>query len=89
MVLSVATHYLTNINGMVLFWLAFILTRPLAAAGGDSVTKPVDEGGLGWGTLGGSVALLALLIGLIIYQTIHVRRYPLELLPFPVSRLTG
>ena len=34
MVLIVAAHYLTNINGMVLFWLAFILTRPLGAAGG-------------------------------------------------------
>jgi hypothetical protein len=53
------------------------------------LTKPVDEGGLGWGTLGGSVALLALLIGLIIYQTIQVRRHPLEPVPFPVSRLTG
>ena len=89
MVLIVAAHYLTNINGMMLFWLAFILTRPLGAAGGDSLTKPVTEGGLGWGTVGGSVALLALLLGLIIYQTIRIRRHPLEPLPFPVSRLTG
>jgi uncharacterized membrane-anchored protein len=89
MALIVAAHYLTNINGMVLFWLAFILTRPLGAAGGDSLTKPVDEGGLGWGTLAGSAALLALLSGLIIYETIQIRRHPLELLPFPVSRLTG
>jgi uncharacterized membrane-anchored protein len=89
MLLIVAAHYLTNINTMVLFWLAFILTRPLGAAGGDSLTKPVDEGGLGWGTVGGSVALLALLIGLITYQTIQVRRHPLEPLPLPLSRRTG
>ena len=89
MVLIVAAHYLTNINGMVLFWLAFILTRPLGAAGGDSLTKPVDEGGLGWGALGGSVALLTLLIGLVVYETIQIRRHPLEPLNFPVSRLTG
>jgi hypothetical protein len=89
MVLIVAAHYLTTINGMVLFWLAFILTRPLGAAGGDSLTKPASEGGLGWGTLWGSVALFALLIGLIIYQTIQLRRYPLDPLPLPVSRLTG
>jgi uncharacterized membrane-anchored protein len=89
MVLIVAAHYLTNINGMVLFWLAFILTRPLGAAGGDSLTKPVEEGGLGWGALGGSVALLALLIGLVVYETIQIRRHPLEPLNFPVSRLTG
>lgn len=89
MVLILAAHYLTNINGMVLFWPAFILTRPLGAAGGDALTKPVDEGGLGWGTSAGSVALLALLIGLVVYQTIRLRRHPLEPLPFPVSRRTG
>ena len=89
MVLIVAAHYLTTVNGMVLFWLAFILTRPLGAAGGDSLTKPASEGGLGWGTLGGSIALFALLIGLIVYQTIQLRRHPLDPLPLPVSRLTG
>jgi uncharacterized membrane-anchored protein len=89
MVLILAAHYLTSINGMVLFWLAFILTRPLGAAGGDSLAKPVDEGGLGWGTVGCSAALLAVLIGLVVYQTIHVRRHTLEPLPYPVSRLTG
>jgi hypothetical protein len=35
------------------------------------------------------MALVALLAGLIIYQTIQVRRHPLEPLPYPVSRLTG
>jgi uncharacterized membrane-anchored protein len=89
MLAIVAAHYLTNINGTLLFWLAFILTRPLGAAGGDSLTKPTDEGGLGWGTLGGSVALTALLIALIIYQIVQIRRHPLEPLPYPLNRLTG
>ena len=85
----VAAHYLTNINTMLLFWLAFVLTRPLGAAGGDSLIKPVDEGGLGWGTLWGSVALFALLVVLIVYQVIQVRRHPLKPLPYPVNRRTG
>jgi uncharacterized membrane-anchored protein len=89
MVAIVALHYLTNINGMLLFWVAFILTRPLGAAGGDSLIKPVAEGGLGWGTLGGSVALLALLVVLVMYQTYRVSRQPLEPLPYPVNRRTG
>jgi uncharacterized membrane-anchored protein len=89
MVVIVALHYLTSVNGMVLFWSAFILTRPLGAAGGDSLIKPVDEGGLGWGTLWGSVALFALLLALIAYQTHRVRQHPLEPLPYPVSRRTG
>jgi uncharacterized membrane-anchored protein len=85
----VAAHYLTSINTMLLFWLAFILTRPLGAAGGDSLIKPVDEGGLGWGTLWGSVALFALLVVLVVYQSIQVRRHPLEPLPYPFNRRTG
>jgi uncharacterized membrane-anchored protein len=89
MLLIVAAHYLTNINGTLLFWLAFVLTRPLGAAGGDALTKPVDEGGLGWGTVGGSLALFGLLAALVVYQTIQIRRQPLGLLPFPISRLTG
>ncbi|WP_211241086.1 hypothetical protein [Pseudonocardia spinosispora] len=89
MLVIVAAHYLTSVNGTLLFWLAFILTRPLGAAGGDALTKPTDEGGLGWGTLWGSVALLTLLIGLTILQIVQLRRRPLEPLPLPINRLTG
>lgn len=89
MVAIVVTRYLTRVNGMVLFWLAFILTRPLGAAGGDSLVKPVNQGGLGWGTLWGSVALFALLVVLVIYQSCHIHRHPLEPLPSPVNRRSG
>ncbi|HWC79533.1 MAG TPA: hypothetical protein VG756_06175 [Pseudonocardiaceae bacterium] len=89
MVLIVAAHYLTPVNTTVLFWLAFVLTRPLGAAGGDSLTKPVDEGGLGWGTVLGSAALFGLLIVLVAYQTFQVRRCPLGPLPLPVNQRTG
>ncbi len=89
MLLIVAAHYLTTINGTVLFWPAFVLTRPLGAAGGDSLTKPVDEGGLGWGSLWGSVALFAMLVVLVAYQTWCIHRTPLAPLPAPVNRRTG
>jgi uncharacterized membrane-anchored protein len=89
MLVIVAAYYLTPINNTVLFWLAFILTRPLGAAGGDALTKPADEGGLGWGTLGGSAALFALLVALTIYQIVQIRRHPLQPLPYPINRLTG
>jgi uncharacterized membrane-anchored protein len=84
-----AAHYLTNVNSEVLFWLAFILTRPLSAAAGDSLTKPVDTGGLGLGSLWGSVGLVAVLVALIAYQTYRIRRHPLELLPAPTHRVSG
>lgn len=89
MALLVAAHYLTNINGTLLFWIAFVLTRPLGAAGGDYLVKPVDEDGLGWGTLWGSVALLALLVGFILFQIVQLRRHPLEPVPAPHNRRTG
>ncbi|HZZ50872.1 MAG TPA: hypothetical protein VFE65_28615 [Pseudonocardia sp.] len=89
MLVIVACYYLTSLNTTVLFWLAFVLTRPLGAAGGDSLTKPTDEGGLGWGTAGGSAALFVLLVGFTVYQVVQVRRHRLAPLPFPFSRLTG
>jgi repeat uncharacterized protein DUF347 len=87
--LIVTLHYLTPINGTVLFWLAFILTRPLGAAGGDSLTKPLDQSGLGWGTVGASAALLSLLVALTTYQTWQLRQHPLAPLPAPANRHTG
>jgi uncharacterized membrane-anchored protein len=89
MLLLLAAHYLTNINGTLLFWIAFVLTRPLGAAGGDYLVKPADEHGLGWGTLWGSVALVAMLIGFTAYQILRVHRHPLQPVAFPVNRHTG
>jgi uncharacterized membrane-anchored protein len=91
MVLLAAAHYLTNINGTVLllFWIAFVLTRPLGATAGDSLSKPLDHGGLNWGTKGTSAALLGILVVLVCYQIRHLRRHPLEPLPAPVNRRTG
>jgi uncharacterized membrane-anchored protein len=89
MAVIVAAYHLTSVNTMLLFWLAFILTRPLGAAGGDSLIKPVNEGGLGWGTLRGSAALLVLLVFLIAYQSYENLRHPLAPLPYPLNRRTN
>jgi uncharacterized membrane-anchored protein len=58
-------HCRTNIDKVVLFWAAFVLTRPLGATVGDLFTKPPSKGGLGFGTYGASAVLLAILVGLI------------------------
>jgi uncharacterized membrane-anchored protein len=89
MLALLAAHYFTRINGMVLFWIAFVLTRPLGATAGDFLSKPRDHGGLSWGTTWTSAALVAALLGLIAYQTIHLRRHPLDPVPAPVHRRTG
>jgi uncharacterized membrane-anchored protein len=42
----VALYFWTNISHVLLFWAAFILTRPLGATVGDFLDKPVDDWGL-------------------------------------------
>ena len=61
-------YYFTNISRTVLFWAAFVLTRPFGATMGDLLTKTPDKGGLGFGTLGSSAVLLAVLAALIIWS---------------------
>ncbi|RJO71006.1 hypothetical protein D5S18_25850 [Nocardia panacis] len=62
MMAILAMRYLTNMSGVLLFWVAFVLTRPLGATVGDLLSKPHANGGLGFGTLGTSAALLVVLI---------------------------
>jgi uncharacterized membrane-anchored protein len=64
----VALYLLTRISRTVLFWAAFVLTRPFGATMGDLLTKAPAKGGLGFGTIGSSAALLAILVGLIWYS---------------------
>jgi uncharacterized membrane-anchored protein len=62
----VLLHYKTNINHIVLFWVAFIFTRPFGATFGDFLTKPLAKGGLDLGTLNSSIVSLTIMIILII-----------------------
>lgn len=41
-----AVYCWTNVSHVLLFWIAFILTRPLGATAGDFLDKPISEGGL-------------------------------------------
>ncbi|MGW0999308.1 COG4705 family protein [Streptomyces sp. NPDC002523] len=59
------------VPNVLLFWIAFVLTRPLGATAGDFLTKPAAKGGLDLGTAGSSAVLLAVLFGLMGYA--HVR----------------
>lgn len=45
-IVVVLLHYLTNLNEILLFWIAFIFTRPFGATFGDFLTKPIANGGL-------------------------------------------
>jgi uncharacterized membrane-anchored protein len=55
----------TKVSHTVLFWAAFILTRPLGATVGDLLDKPVAQGGLHLSRLAASAALLLFMAGCI------------------------
>ncbi|MDD5228267.1 MAG: hypothetical protein PHN45_08870 [Methylococcales bacterium] len=61
--------YVTLLNRVMLFWIAFVLTRPFGATFGDLLTKPLEKGGLGFGTIGASIILATLLIIFVIYTS--------------------
>ena len=60
-VIAVA-YYRTKISHTVLFWAAFILTRPLGAVVGDFLDKPLGHGGLALSRYSASATLLALIV---------------------------
>jgi uncharacterized membrane-anchored protein len=62
------------VPNVLLFWIAFVLTRPLGATAGDFLTKPAAKGGLDLGTLGSSAVLLAVLLGLMAYAHVQEGR---------------
>ncbi|MET7902335.1 hypothetical protein ABZS86_12955 [Streptomyces sp. NPDC005355] len=66
------------VPNVLLFWIAFVLTRPLGATAGDFLTKPVAKGGLDLGTAGSSAVLLAILVGLMGYAQVRERRHTVE-----------
>lgn len=55
-------HYYTAISGVLLFWLAFVLTRPFGATFGDWLTKSDQQGGMDIGTVGSSLFFALILL---------------------------
>lgn len=67
--LVVLLHYFTKLNHILLFWIAFIFTRPFGATFGDLLTKPLSKGGLDLGTIPATLVSVILLLILIVYTT--------------------
>lgn len=72
--LIVAATFFSKINRVLLFWLAFVLTRPFGATFGDLLTKPAAKGGLDLGTAGSSLILAGLLVFFVVYTMIQDAR---------------
>jgi uncharacterized membrane-anchored protein len=59
-------YYRTKISHTLLFWAAFILTRPLGAVVGDFLDKPASSGGLELSRYSATATLLALIVACIL-----------------------
>ena len=64
-VIVAALHYFTKISDSILFWAAYVLTRPLGATLGDTLTKPRDEGGLDLSRVTSSLVIAVVMVLLI------------------------
>lgn len=71
--LLVVAHSFRRIPESVLFWAAYILTRPLGATLGDTLTKPGTAGGLGLGRITTSLVMAAVMIALIALTSLRER----------------
>ncbi|KJJ38236.1 COG4705 family protein [Aequorivita vladivostokensis] len=67
-------HFFSKISNVILFWIAFVLTRPFGATFGDLLTKSTDKGGLDLGTIGSSAVLFGVLTLLIFYVSVKLHR---------------
>src|SRR5437588_11155575 len=66
LLLTALLYYLSSFSRVILFWTAFILTRPLGAVVGDFLDKPIAKGGLALSRYSASLALLVVIVALIL-----------------------
>ena len=76
LVLIAILYYKTKVSRVLLFWSAFILTRPLGATVGDFLDKPVGQGGLAISRFTASAILAVLMIAAILIFPQKAGRHP-------------
>jgi uncharacterized membrane-anchored protein len=69
LVMTTLLHFYTKLSGILLFWIAFVLTRPFGATFGDLLTKTHEKGGLDLGTIGASLFFTIVLTLALIKET--------------------
>ncbi len=80
--LVAAAHFwLKKIPPAILFWSAYVLTRPLGATLGDTLTKPHAQGGLELGRITSSLTILALMVIAVFLVSRGRERHPSGRLP--------
>lgn len=74
--LVAAAYIWTKVSRTLLFWAAFILTRPLGAVVGDFLDKPINNGGLALSRYSASAALLVFMIVCILLMPQRAGQHP-------------
>jgi uncharacterized membrane-anchored protein len=74
--LVLIAFFFTRISRTILFWTAFVLTRPLGATVGDFLDKPIEHGGLAFGRFSASAVLAAFMLACILFLPQRAARYP-------------
>lgn len=69
-------YFSTKVSRVLLFWTAFILTRPLGATVGDFLDKPLDKGGLDLSRPSASVVLTIAIVALIVLLPQRAGHHP-------------
>lgn len=62
LVIVALLHFFTKISNILLFWVAFVLTRPFGATFGDFLTKPSAKGGINFGTVASSMVIFIIFV---------------------------
>jgi uncharacterized membrane-anchored protein len=73
-----AVYFFITVSHTLLFWSAFILTRPLGATLGDLLTKPVANGGLNLSRIESSLAIAVLIVACILVLPQRAGSHPGE-----------
>lgn len=71
-----AAYFYTKVSRTLLFWSAFILTRPLGATVGDFLDKPVANGGLAFGRFYASAILTIFIVACIVFLPQRAGKHP-------------
>lgn len=69
LVTTLILHYYTKVSPILLFWIAFVLTRPFGATFGDLLTKTTDKGGIDLGTMWSSLFFAVVLVIALVKET--------------------
>lgn len=67
LLIVISVYFWTGVSRTLLFWSAFVLTRPLGAVLGDYLDKPLAQGGLALGRFSATAVLLVFIILFVYY----------------------